>query len=178
MLSEPIFCNDDTPMHRAICDQIKANKIGEGHIFNDGMTLFELFYKYSALKEYCMHSDWLLGFVLEHYLPRSNDDHALAGMERYPHCGNVTVTGEVRQCTQFFDTCHNQEPSDMENFALSSFAKSPDSFRVLPKMETTEIDVASGIVNESRSKNADSLLLPNAFVLGVSEAGSDEVSCH
>jgi hypothetical protein len=132
------------------CSQITADKIGEAVVFQEGMTVFELFYKYSALKDFCLHSDWLLGYVIEYYLPRSHFNsepkkinHTLKGMTNYPSCGNITVaTGSVRRCTQYSNTCHYQGPKDMEALAISSYAQSPESYKAIPKMELTDVDVA------------------------------------
>eukprot|EP00956_Cyclotella_meneghiniana_P009335 scaffold12924_cov40-Cyclotella_meneghiniana.AAC.1 len=93
-----------------------------------------------------MHSDWLLGYMFEYYLSHSQLDegeHNLMGMKIYPSCGNITVaTGAVRPCTQFSDTCHNQNPRDMEVLAISSYAQSPHSYKAVPKMEMTQLDTA------------------------------------
>lgn len=158
-LSEPIYCNDIASKHGVICSQINADKIGEASVFNEGMSIFELFYKYSALKDYCMHSDWLLGYVLEYYLPSSSQNHkqhTLVGLERHPSCGNITVSGEVRLCVEHSDTCHNQEPRHMEALTLHSFARSPESYKAAPKMQLTELDVANQIVKNHALENLSS----------------------
>jgi hypothetical protein len=123
------------------------------------MSIFELFYKYSALKDFCMHSDWLLGYVLKYYLPNSsqNDEQqALVGLESYPSCGNITKSGEVRPCVEHSDTCHNQEPRHMEMLALHSFAKSPESYKAAPKMQLTGFDVVTQIVQDHARETATS----------------------
>eukprot|EP00804_Cyclotella_cryptica_P013053 CCRYP_002359-RA/>CCRYP_002359-RA protein AED:0.09 eAED:0.14 QI:151/0.85/0.75/1/0.85/0.75/8/502/1448 len=183
-LSEPIHCGEDVSEHQETCAQIKADTVGEAAVFRDGMTIFELFYKYSALKDFCMHSDWLLGYVLEYYLPHSlsnaehkERDHTLMGMMNYPSCGNVTVaTGSVRRCTHYSDTCHNQGPKDMEALAISSFAQSPESYKAIPKMELTDLNVAMGMVKSNEYDAAETARLPNVFLLGASDAGSSEIA--
>jgi hypothetical protein len=123
------------------------------------MSIFELFYKYSALKDFCMHSDWLLGYVLKYYLPNSsqNDEQrALVGLESYPSCGNITKSGEIRPCVEHSDTCHNQEPRHMEMLALHSFAKSPESYKAAPKMQLTGFDVVTQIVQDHARETATS----------------------
>lgn len=183
-LSEPIYCGEEVSEHEAICSRIKVDTVGEAAVFQEGMTVFELFYKYSALKDFCMHSDWLLGYVLEYYLPHTvsnpdqeEGDHNLVGMINYPSCGNVTVaTGTVRRCTRYSDTCHNQGPKDMEALAISSYAQSPESYKSIPKMELTDADVAVSLVKSIEYVPAESVRLPNVFLLGATEAGSSEVS--
>ena len=150
-LTEPVYCNGKD-INQAICAQIKADKVGEASVFQEGMSTFELFYKYSAQKDFCMHSDWLLGYMFEYYLSHSQLDegeHNLMGMKIYPSCGNITVaTGAVRPCTRFSDTCHNQNPEDMEVLALSSYAQSPHSYKAVPKMEMTQLDTAMDVIQE------------------------------
>ena len=183
-LSEPIYCAEDVSDYQSTCSRIKADTVGEAAVFQEGMTVFELFFKYSALKDYCLHSDWLLGYVLEYYLPHSlsnseqqDGDHTLTGMMNYPSCGNITVaTGSVRRCTQYSDTCHNQGPKDMEAMALSSYAQSPESFKAIPKMELTAVDDALDMVVSHEYVSAESAPLPNVFLLGATDAGSSEAS--
>ncbi|KAL3782062.1 hypothetical protein HJC23_006290 [Cyclotella cryptica] len=193
-LSEPIYCErgdgNESPRHETICSQIKLNKVGEAAIFQDGMTIFQLFYKYAALKNYCMHSDWLFGYVLQYYLPSYSVDvatpaatqgeqhHTLVGMKNYPACGNLTVaTGDIRPCTRFSDACHNQGPKEMESLALASFAKSPESYHAVPKMSSTNLDVARDIIQKKEYESmVDGLQLPTIFLMGLSDAGSDEVA--
>ena len=167
-LSEPIYCSGPE-QNEAICAQIKADNVGEASVFQDGMTAFELFYKYSALKEFCMHSDWLLGYMFKYYLSHpqlAEGDQTLMGMKAYPSCGNVTIsTGEVRPCTQFSDTCHNQNPKDMEALAISSYAQSPESYRAVPKMEMTELDTVMDVAKGAEVISAESVRIPNVMLI-------------
>ena len=122
------------------------------------MTILQLFYLYSSLEHFCLHSDWLVGYVLEFYinalskdLDRSQDngDSNLVSMEKYPACGNITVgSGAIRPCTLNSKTCHNQGPQDMEFFSLSTFVKSQSSYNSLPKLSSTGMDVALGMVED------------------------------
>lgn len=109
-----------------------------------------------------MHSDWLLGYMFEYYLSHSQLDegeHNLMGMKTYPSCGNITIaTGAVRPCTQFSDTCHNQNPKDMEALAITSYAQSPRSYKSVPKMEMTELDAAMDVIEEERRLKVVSMI--------------------
>ena len=68
-LSRPIHCNTDHADR--FCSTLQRNVIGEFDVFHDGMTLLELFYKFSATKRFCMHSDWLSGYgkIFMHFCP-------------------------------------------------------------------------------------------------------------
>ena len=161
-LSEPVYCTGKD-QNQAICSQIKADKVGEARIFQEGMSIFKLFYKYSAQKDFCMHSDWLLGYILEYYLPQL-DDHNLVGMKSYPSCGNITIATEaVRPCTPFSDTCHNQKPEDMEALTLSSYFQSPESYKSMPKIMLMP-DIGMDTVRDAVVKK-DEIRLPNVLVV-------------
>ena len=169
-LTEPVHCSGKG-LNQAICEQIKADAVGEASVFQEGMSIFELFYKYSARKDFCMHSDWLLGYMFEYYLSHSQLDegeHNLMGMKTYPSCGNITIaTGAVRPCTQFSDTCHNQNPKDMEALAITSYAQSPRSYKSVPKMEMTELDAAMDVIEEREEVEGgiNDLHLPNVLLV-------------
>ncbi|KAL3800022.1 hypothetical protein ACHAWO_004700 [Cyclotella atomus] len=169
-LSTPIYC-DGVENESAVCARLRENLIGEHDIFVDGMTLFELFYKFSATKYFCMHSDWLSGYILEFYLGGAvDDDTSLQGLDNYPACGNMTaLPGHVRHCTLDSDTCHNQAPQDMEYFALSSYVKSPRSYRSAPVLTGTNLTVALDTAKEIIAAKK-SLHLPNVILMGAPQS--------
>ena len=122
------------------------------------MTILQLFYLYSSLESFCLHSDWLVGYVLKFYinslskdLDRSQDtgESNLVSVEKYPACGNITIdSGAIRPCTLNSKTCHNQDPHDMEVLSFSTFVKSPSSYNLLPKLSSTDMDVALGMIED------------------------------
>ena len=174
-LSQPIYCDDSSPNHEAICSQIKRNNIGEATIFSNGMTIFQLFYLYSSLESFCFHSDWVLGYILEFYVNAISDDLGtrkdtrdsnLVSVEKYPFCGNITVdTRTIRPCTVESKTCHNQDPQDMEVLSLSTFAKSQSSYDALPKLSSTNMDVALGVIKDIKVRFCSRLSFAVFFLL-------------
>ena len=77
---EPIVCDRNeeaedasTPMpprtlaSSSACPALEENRFGEAAVFRPGMSVLDLFYKYSAIAEFCLHSDWLLGYMLTYY---------------------------------------------------------------------------------------------------------------
>ncbi|KAL3779513.1 hypothetical protein HJC23_011149 [Cyclotella cryptica] len=176
-LSRPIHCNVDHSDR--VCSTLQTNYVGEFDIFRDGMSLLELFYKFSATKHFCMHSDWLSGYVIEFYLGETRMDdfgnaeavsrHSLRGMLDYPMCGNMTAfSGSVRHCTIHSDTCHNQVPQDMEFFALSSYWRSPSTYRAAPILAGTDLLDALESIQGKTSENK--LRLPNVMLVGAQTA--------
>jgi hypothetical protein len=174
-LSKPIYCRGDQ-QDEAVCEQINADRIGEASIFRDGMSIFELFYRFSATKYFCMHSDWLSGYVVEFYLTSDKavvpeGDHTLGGILEYPMCGNRTAfSGSIRHCTQDSYTCHNQSPQDMEHFALASYYRAPASYVNAPILAGTDLSSAlSSIKDIVASKQSH--LLPNLLLIESSTTG-------
>ena len=153
-MSRQIHCDDGT--EDELCSILQRNSIGEMDVFRNGMTLFELFYRFSATKNFCMHSDWLSGYIVEKYLsgsiPKDAADHrnALQGMETFPSCGNTTSNGQVRHCGLDSDTCHNMGEKDIEYFSLASYAKSPLSWKSAPALSGTDWEVSFPKFSQSK----------------------------
>jgi hypothetical protein len=93
-LLRPIECpSADDVGEEMVCTQLEANLIGEGRHFRNGMSLVELFDAYVRAERYrdvdrwstgyCMHSDWLLGYIVNLYnVSRHVDD---PDYESVPH---------------------------------------------------------------------------------------------
>ena len=156
-LSTPIYCKNNIS-NQITCDKINENSIGEATIFKDGMTLFRLFYLYSSVQNFCYHSDWLLAYVLEHYvysdMDANDDEESLSvtklstvmPIQAYPSCGNITHFGGTRPCTMDSITCHNLDPQDMEFLALKSYVDSTNSYSEKPVLSTTDDDRVLDII--------------------------------
>lgn len=157
-LSTPIYCRNYVS-DQFVCDKINKNAVGEAPIFKDGMTLFHLFYLYSSIQNFCYHSDWMLAYVLEHYVHSDIDSGhyaesvsdaklspTLIPIQAYPSCGNITDAGNTRPCSMDSITCHNLDPQDMEFRALKSYVDSPNDYSEKPMLSTTESDRAFDII--------------------------------
>ena len=89
------------------CNSLRQNFIGELDVFQNGDSVLDLFYKYSAKQQFCLHSDWALGYMVSLYL--HTDISKLVEPQR---CSNH------HKCELLFSiTCHNHGPEDMQNFA-------------------------------------------------------------
>ena len=75
-------------------------------IYQPGDSLFDLFYKFSALQQFCMHSDWVMGYLITYYL--------LPGKVSILEATGNSIT----HCTENSMTCHGQTPSDMERLTV------------------------------------------------------------
>lgn len=148
MLVKPIHClgKDTDILMDGVCSSLERNRIGEASLFEEGMSIFDLFYRYSAIRNYCMHSDWLLGYIVKFYLSSSPEpltwdkglqakNLPLWGMAAFEAtCGNYSSTGDVRLCEDDPHLCHNQTPHDMESFAMLSYSQSPLNYRSIPAL--------------------------------------------
>ena len=64
----PIKCttgDSSSAFDKRICATLKEDRVGELGLFKEGMTILELFHKYTSLPVYCMHSDWILGYMVK-----------------------------------------------------------------------------------------------------------------
>ena len=70
-MAGPIFCYDqrqqESPYMDLVCANLQQNRVGELELFREGNSVFNIFYKYSALNKFCMHSDWALGYMISLY---------------------------------------------------------------------------------------------------------------
>ena len=166
-----------------VCSALEEDRAGERGLFEEGMTILELFYKYSSLPVYCLHSDWVIGYMVKYYLygARSQESGAaLLGMETYPFCGNITSAKTKRPCKETSATCHNMKPEDMEFLALSSYVRAPDSFNSLPRLATSTMTAVTDMITKKKAvqKARSAMPLPNVQLIGAHKAGTESVSAY
>ena len=113
-MAGPIFCDDEcqqeSPYMDLVCANLQQNRVGELELFREGDSVFDIFYKYSALNKFCMHSDWALGYMISLYSGGSLNQ---IGYQINPHQCHLDP------CTLESVVCHNQGPNDMIEFTLS-----------------------------------------------------------
>ena len=110
-LTQPIHCGENeaqsleiTSLSQGlICAKLQQNIIGELDVFRDGDSVFDIFYKYSGIRQFCLHSDWALGYMLTNYMDK--DLQQLQPMR---------CKSEV--CDLESVSCHNQGPDEMSKF--------------------------------------------------------------
>ena len=111
-LSHPIHCNvgekEPPPYSQHVCSTLQKNRVGELSVFEQGDSVLEIFYKFAGLQNYCMHSDWLVGYMVSNYC---------GGLQNIvPGKANVC---QRDPCTLKSVTCHNQTPLSMAEFTLA-----------------------------------------------------------
>lgn len=106
-MTSPIFCGrEDDEMTRTICATLSENRIGEFDVFRQGDSVFDVFYKYSATRNFCLHSDWALGYMISRYSGGQLHELYPKRCQRHP-CDRASIT------------CHNHGPDDMKAFLLT-----------------------------------------------------------
>ena len=115
MTRRPIFCNkddgliptigeDEDPFTINACTQLAQNKAQELDVYSPGDSVFNIFYKLSSRPYFCMHSDWMIGFMITNY-----------GMTR-DGLVQVDPQGKRGYCGEESVSCHYQTPTLMEQF--------------------------------------------------------------
>ena len=161
MMRENIHCDQRPELCRVIMED---SQLGEAPLFREGMSLIELIYKYAIdqpftnVKEwktgFCLHSDWLWGYISNFYnLSRHVDDamyndvrHSRlhAYMESELYAGNLNNPGrricdyQNENCNSFTEACHYIKPNEMRAVTDRIRARVPDDF----KQDDTEIQIA------------------------------------
>ncbi len=100
-MTQPIYC--DEMRLSGTCAILKQNRIGELDVFEQGDSVFDIFYKYSALQDFCLHSDWVMGYMISNY-SGGRFDQLLPLRCRRHDCDDASIT------------CHNQTPELMKVF--------------------------------------------------------------
>ena len=67
-LIRPIYCKNVDETDKDVCESVRLGRIGERQLFREGMSIAELFHDYSSLKMFCLHSDWLIGYIVKYYI--------------------------------------------------------------------------------------------------------------
>ncbi len=134
----PIACKNNTAgndeFSEAVCKSIRRSRIGEGPVFQEGMSVAELFRDYSATELFCMHSDWLNGYMAQFYMLSENRNQPVHAIWYWPEqCGNVTMN-----CQDGSDFCHRVRPALMESLTNYTYNKNPDKFRAPPVLLKSE----------------------------------------
>jgi len=116
-MTRPIQCNDDEGREgggednskvymKSICENLQENRVGERAVYQAGDSVFDIFYKYSALDNFCMHSDWEIGYMISFYSGSELEQLDPKRCRKHP-CNGKSIT------------CHNHGPIDMEKFVLA-----------------------------------------------------------
>ena len=105
----PMFCplqDEGSNRFESACANLQQNRSGELDVFQQGDSVFDLFYKFSALRDLCMHSDWITGYMSTYYLHPEGSSESVEILE-------MPGRNSLR-CTKSSGTCHWQTPNDMK----------------------------------------------------------------
>jgi hypothetical protein len=106
-LTRPIFCNDQQESSmNAVCERLIAKTSINAELFRHGDSIFDIFYKYSAVRKFCQHSDGVMAQMINEYT------EITGGLIQFGQCNS-------RDCpTSGTISCHYQQPDKMKQFAL------------------------------------------------------------
>mmetsp|Transcript_8320 Transcript_8320/g.17971 ORF Transcript_8320/g.17971 Transcript_8320/m.17971 type:complete len:389 (-) Transcript_8320:355-1521(-) len=107
-LTQPIYCDerqDGSDFMKNACEKLRLNVAGELDTFREGDSVLNIFYKHASHPQFCMHSDWQIGYMIENY-SRTILEQILPPSRRH-WCAEESVT------------CHNQSPKNMEAFVIA-----------------------------------------------------------
>jgi len=116
-LTYPINCDDESLQHgdnfvnKLSCANLKQNTIGELDVFQNGDSALDIFYKYSATRLFCLHSDWAVGYMISHYL------HENVQQLEPRRC-------KTTACDMESIACHQHGPEEMESFEQALISSS------------------------------------------------------
>ena len=66
-MTRPIFCDYRQQENmNFVCNKLQALSFGS-HLFNQGDSVFDIFYKYSATRHFCQASDWVNAHMINTY---------------------------------------------------------------------------------------------------------------
>ena len=127
-LTRPIFCNEqqkqqnqqqqqqqqqqkeDSGNMMSVCERLNAKTTIDTTLYQHGDSIFDIFYKYSAIREFCIHSDGAMAMMINGYAEITG-----GGLKQFGQCSG----GRGMTCpTSGAITCHYQDPEDMKQFAL------------------------------------------------------------
>ena len=109
-LTRPIFCDKrQQDSMNLVCDKLNTNSLG-ADLFQQGDSVFDIFYKYSAIREFCMHSDAATAAMINWYSELSG------GLIQFGHCHGsrgqpCPNSGAI--------SCHYQSPEKMKLFTFA-----------------------------------------------------------
>lgn len=157
----PIHCDNRPPIHNnhknmsstitgkddfntQVCARLQQNQMGERDLFQNGMTVNDLMYKYTFDQPYlnvstwnsvgfCFHSDWIpSSFVNYYFLANSVRPNDLLTDRTAPYRDSIRYRGEQsRECKNVGDQschddnhfCHNISPGHMARLHNSNRGK-------------------------------------------------------
>jgi hypothetical protein len=111
-LSRPIFCDDQQQESmNSVCENIQANRADGKDIFQQGDSAFDIFYKFSALRDFCVHSDQAMAQMINVY--------SGGKLHQMGQCHGRGPGGRRQPCYRDSISCHYQTPESMKEFVLA-----------------------------------------------------------
>jgi len=168
MTRRPVFCNKDdnglipTTLEREedpftinACTQLAQNKAQELDVYTPGDSVFNIFYKLASRPYFCMHSDWMIGYMVTNY-----------GLTR-DGLVQVDPQGKRGYCGEESVSCHYQTPALMEEFVQMHPQKQQPPLLLSPLSS-----VLSGSTEVEQPEQLDTFTVPSTISFSPQEGTS------
>lgn len=109
-MTRPIFCDNRQQQSKSVvCETLKSDsRVGEYNLFQSGDSVFDIFYKFSAIRDFCVHSDAAMAIMIHTY--------SEGGLSQFGQCRG----GRGMPCpTREAISCHYQDIEKMNAFTLA-----------------------------------------------------------
>ena len=110
-MTRPIFCDDrQEDSMRSICERMKSDsRVSDYDLFQEGDSVFDISYKYSAIRDFCLHSDAAMATMINLY--------SEGGLSQF---GPLCIGSPAQPCpTRGVISCHGQNILKMNAFTLA-----------------------------------------------------------
>ena len=99
------------------CKQLNLNYAYEKDTYQQGSSISDIAAQLSARNDFCMHSDWLTGYLATYY-PLSTYDKS-TGQHIHQYRNKQCVFERTKKCGQSEHICHYQNPKSFRRMTFS-----------------------------------------------------------
>ena len=113
--------NHNLPFEIKACKQLNLNYVNEIDTYKQGSSISDIASQLSARDDFCMHSDWLTGYLANYY-PLSTYN-ITTGLHIHQYGHKKCKFERSSKCNQSKHICHYQTPKSMKRvtFAYNRF---------------------------------------------------------
>merc|ERR1712151_511238 len=99
------------------CKQLNLNYVNEKDTYKQGSSISDIASQLSARDDFCMHSDWLTGYLANYY-PLSTYDSS-TGRNIHQYRNKKCHFERTKKCGQDQHICHYQNPKSFKRMTFS-----------------------------------------------------------
>jgi len=99
------------------CKQLNLNYVNEIDTYKQGSSISDIASQLSARNDFCMHSDWLTGYLANYY-PLSTYDNS-TGLNIHQYKNKKCHFERTKKCGKDEHICHYQNPKSFKRMTFS-----------------------------------------------------------